>query len=302
GLILCRIPPYFLVLILDNLKNIKRGESVPNSNWLAIVLIPATSLYLILLLFKARELSVGEVLAGVILILLVNFSTFYLYDTIIAALSDKMHSLLVLEQNKYYDRQLELMQASLQTTKAVKHDLKNHMFSIRMLIENDNKEETLKYLSNIMIDIGARTDYATSGNTIIDSIINFKFQEAEQKGIATSVELRIPEKLDIPSFDMTIILGNLLDNAIKAAVEVKEDRYINMKIKFDKGRLLIQADNPYSGVIHEKDGKILTSNQDKENHGIGLETVKKVIQKYDGIMNIDHSENVFSISLLMYVD
>ncbi len=302
GLIVCRILSYLAVLILCNFKNIRKGESVPNSYWLCIVLIPVTSLYLILLLFQAGGLIIGQVFAGIVLLFLINFATFYLYDTITAALSEKMKSLLVLEQNKYYEKQFELIKTSLLTTKAIKHDLKNHMFSIRTLVEKGLNKESLDYISNIMENIGAQSDCSTSGNTVIDSIINFKFQEAEQRGIKTNLDLKIPERLDIPSFDITIILGNLLDNAIKAAYKVKENRYIGFKMKYDKGRLVIQTDNPYVDVINEENGKILTTNKDKENHGIGLETIRKVIQKYNGTMMIDHSDNIFSVTLLMYVD
>lgn len=302
GIVSARIIAYAIFLIITNFKNIKRGEPVPISNWFSIALIPVSSLFVILLLFQARGISMIQVMVGVVLIILINFSTFYLYDVITAALSDKMQSLLILEQNKYYDKQLETIKTSLQTTNAIRHDLKNHMFSIRSLIENGDKKETLNYISEIMEDIVTKRDCSATGNTVIDSIINFKLQEAEQSGIKTNLDLKIPEKLEIPSFDMTVILGNLLDNALKAVCMVNEDRFINLKIKYDKGRLMIQTENPYEGGIIEENGRILTTNGDKENHGIGLQSVKKVIQKYDGIMNIDYSGNVFSVSLLMYVD
>ena len=242
GLVFSRILTYVAVLVLNNFKNIKRGEAVPNSSWICIVLIPTSSLYVILLLLQAREISSGHVMTGVILILLINFATFHLYDVITAALSEKMEGLLILEQNKYYDRQFELMKASLHNTKMIKHDLKNHMFSIRSLVENGDRKEALDYISDIMADVGTRQDYASSGNTIIDSIINFKFQEAEQNGIKTVLDLKIPENLKIPSFDMTIILGNILDNALKAVSLVSDNPFINLKIKYDKGRLLIQSE------------------------------------------------------------
>jgi signal transduction histidine kinase len=302
GLIACRIISYAVVLVLNNFKNIKQGNPVPNSNWFSIALIPVASLYVNLLLFQARGISVIQVMVGVVLILLINFATFYLYDVITAALSDKMQNMLVLEQNKYYDKQLEMIKTSLQTTSAIRHDLKNHMFSIRSLIESGDTKETLDYISKITDDIGTRKDCSATGNNVIDSIINFKLQEAEQNGIKTNLDLNLPEKLEIPSFDMTVILGNLLDNAMIAVIKVTGDRFINLKIKYDKGRLMIQVDNPYTGQVIEEDGRIFTTNDDKENHGIGLQSVKKVVQKYKGVMDIDHSNNVFSVSLLMYVD
>jgi sensor histidine kinase YesM len=301
-MIVCRIIVYVIALILKNFKNIKNGERVPNSNWFSIALIPVSSLYVILLLFQAKGIAVIQVMIGVVLIVLINFATFYLYDVVTAAISDKMQSMLIVEQNKYYDKQLEMIKTSLQTTRTIRHDLKNHMFSIRSLIESGDTKETLNYISEIMDDIGARKDNSATGNTVIDSIVNFKLQEAEQNGIKTNLDLKIPERLEIPSFDMTVILGNLLDNALKAVCMVKDNPYINLKMKYDKGRLMIQTDNPYQGEIVEDNGKVLTTDEDKENHGIGLQSVKKVIQKYDGIMNIDHTDNIFSVSLLMYVD
>ncbi len=302
GLIICRVLTFVVVLILNNFKNIKKGESVPSTSWICIVLIPASSLYLILILFQAKGLSVAQVLTGIVLLFLINFVTFYLYDVITAALSEKMQSLLTMEQNKYYDKQLETIKTSLQTTNAIKHDLKNHMLSIKSLIESGDSLESLNYVSKIINDTGAKHNYSSTGNTVIDSIINFKLQESEQKFIKADLDLKIPEKLDIPSFDMTIILGNLIDNAIKAASDVVGERYIKLMMKYDKGRLIIQTENPYVGEISEDNGVLLTTKVEKQNHGIGLQNIKKVIQKYDGILNIDYTGNIFTVSLMMYVD
>ena len=302
GLIAFRILSYVVVLVFNNFTNIRRGEIVPNSYWFSIALMPTTSLYVILLLFQAKGLSVLQVVLSVILLLFVNFTTFYLYDTITAALSDRMESRLVMEQNKYYNRQLELMKASLETTKAIRHDINNHMASISTLVKSNEKEQTLQYISNILEHFAAERNYASSGNIIVDSIINFKFQEAEQRRIKTTLDLNIPKNLGVSPIDMTIILGNLLDNAIEAASKVKENPYINVKLKYDKGRLLLQVDNPYAGELIEKDGRFFTTKEDKDNHGIGLESAKKVIQKYSGTMSVDYSDNIFSVVILMYLD
>lgn len=302
GLIACRILSYLIVLVLNNFKNIKKGESVPNSYWFAIVLIPVSSLYINLLLFQSVGISVGQVMIGIVLIFLINFATFYLYDAVTAAASDKMQSMLILEQNKYYDRQLETIKSSLQTTGSIRHDLKNHMLSIRALIESGDTEESLNYITNIMSDIGAKGNLSATGNTVIDSVINFKLQEAEHRNIRTNLDLSIPEHLNIPSFDMTIILGNLLDNAIRAAHKIEGDSFLNIKLSYDKSRLLVRVENPYIGDICEKDGDLVTTDDDKENHGIGLRNVKKVIQKYNGTMTIDYRNGLFSISVLLYLD
>ncbi|MCG2730425.1 MAG: ATP-binding protein, partial [Acetobacterium sp.] len=140
GLIIVQILLYLVVRILSNYKNIRQGEIIPLANWAAIIIIPISSLYIILTLFQATGLSWVQVLIGVALILLVNFTAFYLYDVISAFTINKMDKILLGQQNKYYQKQFELMESSLKTTKAIRHDLRNHLSAIYSLVEKGESE------------------------------------------------------------------------------------------------------------------------------------------------------------------
>ena len=146
-----------------------------------------------------------------------------------------------------------------------------------------------------------KKQYACTENIDIDSILNFKIQAAEQQNIKINLDLSIPEKMDIPSFDLTIILGNLLDNAIEAVAELEKERQIKTTINYDKGRLIIQVENLYQGERAKIGNRYLTTNKEPSQHGLGLENVKSVLQKYDGTMEITQQKEVFSVSLLLYV-
>ncbi len=302
GLIICRVLTYVVVLVLNNFKNIKRGESVPTMNWLSIVLIPSASLYLVLLLFQARGLAVESVIAGVVLLLFVNFSVFYLYDVIIIALSERMEKRLAMEQNQYYEKQFELIQSSVQTTNMIRHDIKNHVLSLQALAEENKVEDLITYLDSIQRNVGLHHSFASSGNIIIDSILNFKFEEAQQQNVKTKLDLAIPEKLEISAFDMTVILGNLLDNAIRAAKTVRDNGFINVRIHYDKGRLLVAIDNSFSEKVIRENGRFLSTKQNRNNHGKGLANVETVLEKYHGNMNLEYEKNIFHATLLLYVD
>lgn len=302
GLISVKLISYAVSLILNNYKNIKNGEIVPNSNWICIVLMPVSSLYIILTIFQAQGLSHIQITISIIITLIINFTAFYLYDAIVAASSEKTERLLLAQQNKYYDSQFNLMRESVNSTNELRHDLKNHMSAIYNLAVNDEKEQLLMHVSEIIKVSSNQGQYSHSGNIIIDSIVNFRLQEAEQKNIKLELSIIIPEKIDISSFDMTVILGNLVDNAIRAVGSLKENRYINIIIKYDKGRLIIKIDNPYEGEILKENNNLLTTHHNKQNHGIGLKNVTKVLQKYNGYMKIEHENNIFSVMLLMYID
>lgn len=89
GVIFGNILSYFIVLIMNNFKNIRRGVSIPNSYWLCIFLIPAGSLYTTILLFNAQGLAVSQILAALILIFFINIVSFHLYDVICSFLIGK---------------------------------------------------------------------------------------------------------------------------------------------------------------------------------------------------------------------
>ena len=176
------------------------------------------------------------------------------------------------------------------------------MYSISALVKSNDREQILHYLADIMEDFEQRNTMHPPETSSLTVLLTLNFQDAERRNITTTLDLNIPENLEIPSIDMTIILGNLLDNAIEAASEVKESPYIDVKIKYDKGRLFLQVKNPYVGEVIEKDGRFITTKNDRENHGIGLDSVAKVVLKYDGTMSVDYIDNIFSVAVLMYVD
>ncbi|WMJ86367.1 sensor histidine kinase [Anaerocolumna sp. MB42-C2] len=204
------------------------------------------------------------------------------------------------QQNHYYEQQFELMKTALLNTKSLRHDMMNHISILYSL--SDNKDKLKEYLSELMDARALNAEYACSGNLIVDSILNFKLQEAERKGIRMDLELNIPEHLDITSFDMTVILGNLLDNAISACDKLdKDERNIGVIIRYDKSRLLIEIKNPYADrIIYQRD-QIQTTKEDKENHGIGLFNVRNTVEKYHGLLSFEHTENIFSVMALLFV-
>jgi hypothetical protein len=89
GIIFCNLLSYFVVLVLNNFKNIRTGKSIPSSYWLCIILIPFGSLYTIIILFNARGLTVSQVMAALILIFFINIVSFHLYDLICRCFTGK---------------------------------------------------------------------------------------------------------------------------------------------------------------------------------------------------------------------
>lgn len=114
--------------------------------------------------------------------------------------------------------------------------------------------------------------------------------------------MSIPSGLSFPSFDLTVILGNLIDNALEAVAFVDEDPFIDFRINCSKGLMIIKISNPYKIAVNMENGKIITSKKDTANHGIGLKSVKEALNKYNGITKIETDQNIFTITAALYLN
>ena len=301
GIIIIRIMSYIVVLSISNYKNIRQGDIVPSIYWLCIVIIPVGTLYMLIRIFMDRNATSISLFISTVIVLMINFATFYLYDEFSKILSEKTDKMLMAQQNKYYEKQYELIKTSINITKSIQHDFKNHLTSLYALVKEDKKEELLDYLSEATEVIEAKQEIASTENITIDNIINFKLQNAKRDKINVTIDLKIPNELEVLSFDMTVVLGNLIDNALNAVKKLDKDRYINIKMKYIKGRLIITIDNSYNGILNKKEGEVFTTNIDKENHGIGLQNVKSVLEKYNGNIDFEYDNYNFHTIVSMYV-
>jgi len=302
GMTTVKILLYITALSIGNYKNIKDKSNILYSYWFAIFFIPLMSLFIILSIIEMATYNVYRIIFIIVNLLFINFFVFYLYDNISTQQKEKFEKLLISNQNTYYTKQLNLMKSSLESLRSFRHDMRNHLILLKSLVENNEYDEASKIISQITGAIDVKNEYAQSGNITVDSILNFKLQEAVNQGMSVSLELNIPEKLNITPFDMSVILGNLLDNAINASSKLEKDKRLDLKIDYKRGRLFINLSNTYTGILNYKGDKLTTSNRDKEAHGIGIKNINAVLDKYDGVMEIDHTENIFTVIILLYLN
>uniref|UniRef100_UPI0006D03984 GHKL domain-containing protein n=1 Tax=Clostridium sp. NkU-1 TaxID=1095009 RepID=UPI0006D03984 len=301
GVVAMQIISYAVVLILSKCKHIKKGISIPSTYWICISVVPFASMYLMLLLLSPDNLKNSYVVIGIILILVTNFSVFYLYDKISEMFLEQSQKLLFAEQNKYYEKQLDIMKSSLEATLSIKHDMKNHLLALQSLAQNHCHDELMQCLNDIITACEYQTAFSNSGNVVVDSILNFKLQEASKLNAEIFLDINLPKDLQLPAFDMATILGNLLDNAIDALMTIENRRMISVKIKYGKGQFIIKISNTFNGIVIERTNTLFTK-KDGGNHGLGIKNIKRILEKYDGSMDIEYDATTFTSILLMYVD
>ena len=102
------------------------------------------------------------------------------------------------------------------------------------------------------------------------------------------------------NFDLTVLLGNLLDNAIEA-LRKDDKKSLSIKIRYIKGILYISMYNSFDGVINKGGNRFLSLKEDKENHGIGLTNIDSIVNKYNGEMRIDSKGGIYKTDIILYI-
>ena len=119
------------------------------------------------------------------------------------------------------------------------------------------------------------------------------------KSLELAVSVAIPENLEINIYDVNIILGNLLDNALENALDNSK---VSMDIKYTAGMIHISMSNLYDGSINKIDGHIISKKDDKDNHGYGLDSIKRIVDKYDGSMIKSYGNGQFEVDIIIYLE
>ncbi len=299
------------ILAIKTLKNMK--DKYPKFfQWFYSFIVPLAIFIFTLRVFSfgpaanvAESYFVFEINVSVLLILS-SLSLYFLADrdgTIdeieqVQKYTDEMYSL----QYNYY-RQLDSQQREISR---ISHDMKNHLRYILNLIETGHKEEAIKYINEINNDvIMISKRLCNSGNSMIDAILNYKLFLAEENGIKVDCQAVLPPQININNIDLCIILTNLIDNAIEACDRINDsimEKFISIEMNIKKGYFSIVIINTYNGEIKVKNNVLKSLKEETTFHGIGLSNVKQIIKKYDSYFNIDYTDTIFSVKVLISID
>lgn len=302
GIVVINILKYVVSMAINGFKNIKRGNTLPLVYWVSLLIMPISSLFLLIVIFQSTGIAIYKITLSVAAVLIINFTVFFLFDRLAKSFQEKQEKEFVEQQNRYYENQLDLINASLENSSVLRHDMKNHLQTIFTDIKNGNINEAQQHISDITDVYNSNGEIIHTGYPAIDSIVNFKLQAAKKNGVSVKVSSTIPQGLNISSFDSTVIFGNLIDNALQAVSLVPENKFIDLALHYSKGMLLIKITNPFTNEIIKSGDKVITTKADKKNHGYGLTSVKETVEKYDGTIDIIPDDNTFTVTAVLYID
>jgi FtsH-binding integral membrane protein len=206
----------------------------------------------------------------------------------------------VAAMNRSLDMQRTLYNRLSQSTeevRALRHDLRHQLQAIRGYLQKDNVTGALGYVDAISGTIPEIANKLLCDNFAVNAVAVHYLDKATEAHIQTDLRLVVPEDLgQIHDNDMSIIVGNLFENAIEACLFVDEDkRFIRMSSKVVKRRLTLVIDNSFDGTYTEKGGEFYS--RKRQGKGVGISSVRAVVERYGGSLKYEVANGVFMTSL-----
>lgn len=298
---------FFLIfmceLVIEKMITIhKDAEDAQN---ISLVLMPiCSSIVIILLIYTDTCTGIGLTIVSIGL-LIANFLMLYLYNLLLHSISQQYEMEMLKTQLQAYANQLNVVLRGEEKIKALRHDIKHHLSELMLLANKHDVAEIQKYIDEMNSFLKNPNEIVSSGNLEIDSVLNFMLQKAEKELKTVDIKVMLPEKVR-HSFDINVMLGNLLENAIKAAGKT-ENKYLSVHIKLKRGILKVKIENSFESSYilrkeqNRKDTILKTTKPFTKQRGIGLKNVKKIVEKYNGTMAVTAQKGIFCVNLLLYM-
>lgn len=283
---------YFLLGYLffaRKVKNVSDDDS--KLNILSIFIVIACMLVTRVGDFARENISyrIAEDLYGMMVTFLAIYIKYSIHYQNEKAKEANLNSMLI----KKTEMEYRLWKESIETINIKCHDLKHQISNLNRSIVSNEEIENIK--DSIMI----YDSINKTGNTTLDIILFEKSEYCKRSNIkfVYIVDGNLLNKLK--NDEVFALFTNILDNAVEATSKLKDNdmRLINLVIKRVGDMIIINQDNYFDGEVIKKDGDIVTSKDDKINHGFGIKSIKRIVDKNHGFFDVVINNNLFKINI-----
>ncbi len=178
-----------------------------------------------------------------------------------------------------------------------KHDFHHHLQTLKGQLEAGETERALEYIDSLDGALMNVDTLIKTGNVSLDAIMSAKISQAKSENISINIKATVPEELDITDVELSIIVGNLLENAVEAAKNSLGERFIRIYMAM-KGNMLYFSMLNSSGKKQIKSSGIFSSKKDGL-HGFGLRRAESIIKDHGGWLKYNSEEGAFTSEFLV---
>jgi len=180
----------------------------------------------------------------------------------------------------------------------MKHDYKYHLNAALELMKSGENDKGVEYLTGLQTELTKYEMPKYCQNQVLNSLFSYYADVCRKFEIKCDIKTGIPDYFSLPNYEMCIVLGNLLENAVEACQKLAANRQIELVIKMQGDQLAIKVSNTFDGNVIKDGEKFVSTKGDGSNCGIGLESVAAVVQRYGEMFHITHDSRWFNVYMV----
>jgi len=208
-------------------------------------------------------------------------------DLLLSKQREEMYQNSVITSNGYIEKTIE-----------IKHDIKNHILTINNLIANGEYDDAQTLCNTLTEELNGAAPVHTS-NSVLNAIVNVEFEKAQSQHIDFTYEINDSISF-IKDADVVSVIGNLCDNAIEYLSTLSEHlRKMTLNIDSHKNFYYISCKNSIEQSILSNNPSLITSKENRDLHGKGLNILKRIAKKYDGDVHIKEENKMLITSVII---
>ncbi len=236
--------------------------------------------------------------------LLINLGALLVYTTVGQLISQYAENALLQEKAHQLSLQHTLynnLQDRIEEARHMRHDLKQHLHVVSAYLQDKKYEELETYLGRYQKSMINDTPLVYCDNHAINALLQYFAGYAKIVNTGFSASISLPNEIGIPDEVLTVVLGNLLENAIEACIaEENPHAVISVHGKLDKGSVFFKIINT-SLTPPKTDTKGRYFSSKRKGYGIGLQSVRNITERYDGVMGVFWEDGKFIVSVLLNI-
>lgn len=182
----------------------------------------------------------------------------------------------------------------------IRHDIKNQLFYVSALLQQDKKEEALDYIDQYVKNQEVLFSFSCSNN-VVNSIINLELSKAKMYNVKLNLKIVVPPVLPFEDNDIVSLLTNMIDNALENYDGEKEDEGISVCILKQNDYIRFFVSNPIDLAKYDKNN-LLKTRKDEKRHGYGTKIIKNIADKYKGFADFNIEGDRFLCDVLLYLN
>ncbi|WP_340024922.1 ATP-binding protein [Paenibacillus sp. FSL K6-1096] len=299
GLILSCIIMFPVIQIIRLISK-RRSVSLPYRYYVMLLLVPLISTYQINVLATDTKKDIYYFIA-ILGFLFLNVMIVYVFDTITDKFQFMHENAQLQDQMNYQDANYEKTVHSFKSIKRIIHDTHQQFLYIEECIRRNDSAAALEHIKLTLNKVEDAYQRVNTGHLAVDALITNTLNIGQANGIRIDTRLNLQSsELHIDRYDLCVVLGNMLDNAIEASKKIKlaEDRYILIQMHTSDSALFIRVLNHTA----QEAASLHTRKPQPEYHGIGLTNISRICEKYGGNMTTEAQHNAFNNMVMLPFD